>query len=195
MRPRTIPVPSKVCVFYVFLKFLFFCAGPTALGLGNGNADDLSAMMDHPAMLSPPIAVPPPPPGMELGMGVVPPPPGIPSMAFEFCPPPDFIPPAPFMPLDAGLHSLPPMHMHGHHMPSIPPPPPGHLSDHHHRLPPLGMIAPGSFDVDYQPPPPRRYPSPPRRYPSPLGSERSVRSDRSNRMDRYDDEDHFRYRL
>ncbi|XP_057372528.2 transport and Golgi organization protein 1-like isoform X1 [Daphnia carinata] len=146
---------------------------------GMGNNEELT-MMDHPPLLSPPI--PPPPPGMELGLGV-PPPPGMPFDSLF--PPPHFIPPAPFMPPDAGM--LPPMHL----MPSIPPPPSGMLSDHH-RPPPLGMIATGSFDVDYRrdmadPPPPRRYPSPPRRYPSPLGSERSVRSDRSDRMDRYDD--------
>ena len=163
------------------------------MGLVLGNGDDLTAMMEHPAMLSPPIPVPPPPTGMELSMAGVPPPP--PGMGFDFIPPPESIPPAPFMPVDAGIHhSLPPMQMHLHGMPSIPPPPPGHLADHH-RLPPLGMLAPGSFDVDYQPQSHRRYPSPPRRYPSPLGSERSGRSDRSNRMDRYDDDDHFRSRV
>ena len=153
-------------------------------GLGVTNNDDLT-MMEHPPLLSPPIP-PPPPPGMELGLGGPPPPPGMPFDSLF--PPPHFIPPAPFMPPDAGM--LPPLHL----MPSIPPPPSGLLSDHH-RPPPLGMIATGSFDVDYRrdlsdPPPPRRYPSPPRRYPSPLGSERSGRSDRSDRMDRYDD--HFR---
>uniref|UniRef100_A0A0P6DBE0 Transport and Golgi organization protein n=1 Tax=Daphnia magna TaxID=35525 RepID=A0A0P6DBE0_9CRUS len=154
---------------------------PLLAGLPNN--EELT-MMEHPPLLSPPI--PPPPPGMELGLGV-PPPPGMPFDSMF--PPPHFIPPAPFMPPEAGM--LAPLHLH---MPSIPPPPSGMLADHH-RPPPLGMIATGSFDVDYRrdmadPPPPRRYPSPPRRYPSPLGSERSVRSDRSDRMDRYDD--HFR---
>ena len=65
------------------------------------------------------------------------------------------------------------------------------------RPPPLGMIATGSFDVDYRRDlteapmsMPGRYPSPPRRYTaSPLGSERSGRSDRSD--NHYDDR--YRY--
>ncbi len=166
---------------YKEFNLLLFHQGP---GLGLANNEELT-MMEHPPLLSPPI----PPPGMELGgLGVPPPPPGMPFDSLF--PPPHFIPPAPFMPPEAGM--LAPLHLH---MPSIPPPPSSMLADHH-RPPPLGMIATGSFDVDYRrdmsdPPPPRRYPSPPRRYPSPLGSERSVRSDRSDRMDRYDD--HFRY--
>lgn len=182
----------KLClkIVFAFVNYflLFICvfrstlAGPNVLGIGVSTNEDLT-MMEHPPLLSPPIPLPPP--GMELGLGG--PPPG---MSFDsLFPPPHFIPPAPFMPPDAGM--MPPMHL----MPSIPPPPSGMLADHH-RPPPLGMIATGSFDVDYRrelsdPPPPRRYPSPPRRYPSPLGSERSIRSDRSDRMDRYDD--HFRY--
>jgi len=135
--------------------------------------------MDHPPLLSPPIG---PLPGLDLG------PMGGPPMPFDPLFPPHFMGPGGFMP--------PPPPPDGSMMPPLfgmppPLPPSGLMADL--RPPPLGMIATGSFDVDYRRDltdapmsMPGRYPSPPRRYTaSPLGSERSGRSDRSD--NHYDD--------
>ena len=161
----------------------FHYPGPMVGPLTTNNNNEDIAIMDHPPLLSPPIG---PLPGLDLG------PMGGPPMPFDPLFPPHFMGPGGFMP--------PPPPPDGSMMPpmfGMPPPlpPSGLMADL--RPPPLGMIATGSFDVDYRRDltdapmsMPGRYPSPPRRYTaSPLGSERSGCSDRSD----YDYDDRYRY--